>query len=111
MSVRSRFARHFFVCVNPRAEGGRGSCAERGAQEICARLAEGLAHSPAAWESVSVTPTGCLGPCTAGPTMVVYPEGVWYAGVRAEDIDEIVREHLTGGRPVERLRFHWPSPD
>jgi (2Fe-2S) ferredoxin len=36
--------------------------------------------------------------------MVVYPEAVWYGNVQAEDAAEIVREHLVGGRPVERLR-------
>jgi (2Fe-2S) ferredoxin len=38
-------------------------------------------------------------------TVVVYPEGVWYGGVRTEDVQAIVDEHLIGGRPVERLRI------
>jgi (2Fe-2S) ferredoxin len=41
--------------------------------------------------------------------MVVYPEGVWYAGVTVADVAEIVREHLVSGRPVERLRYRWPE--
>ncbi len=36
--------------------------------------------------------------------MVVYPEGVWYGNVNAEDAKAIVTEHLAAGRPVERLR-------
>ncbi len=40
--------------------------------------------------------------------MVVYPEGVWYAPVKAEDLEEIVEEYLMNGRPVERLRL---TPD
>jgi (2Fe-2S) ferredoxin len=35
----------------------------------------------------------------------VYPEQVWYGGVRAEDVAEIVDQHLVGGVPVERLRM------
>jgi ubiquinone/menaquinone biosynthesis C-methylase UbiE len=35
--------------------------------------------------------------------MVVYPEGVWYSGVRAEDVREIVDSHFRQGRPVSRL--------
>ncbi|MFI5290815.1 MAG: (2Fe-2S) ferredoxin domain-containing protein, partial [Polyangia bacterium] len=58
---------------------------------------------------VAVTEAGCLGPCFDGPTVVVYPEGVWYANVTIADVDEIVREHLVGGRPVERLRYRWPA--
>jgi len=46
---------------------------------------------------------GCLDQCGHGATVVVYPDAVWYGGVTPEDIDEIVDEHLIGGRPVERL--------
>jgi (2Fe-2S) ferredoxin len=38
-----------------------------------------------------------------GPVAVVYPEGVWYTYVDAQDVDEIVDSHLKGGRVVERL--------
>jgi (2Fe-2S) ferredoxin len=37
--------------------------------------------------------------------VVVYPEAVWYGGVKPADAEEIVAEHLVGGRPVERLRM------
>jgi len=56
-----------------------------------------------------VTACDCLGPCFDGPNLVIYPEGVWYAGVAAEDAAEIVEEHLTCGRVVERLRYEWPD--
>ena len=45
---------------------------------------------------------GSLGLCGRGPNMVVYPEE-WYSGVRAEDVEELVREHFGKGRVVERL--------
>jgi len=56
-------------------------------------------------DRVRVNHSGCLEQCGFGPLLVVYPETVWYAGVRPEDVEEIVREHLVGGRPVERLRY------
>jgi (2Fe-2S) ferredoxin len=34
---------------------------------------------------------------------MVYPDGVWYAQVRAEDVREIIDEHLLGGNVVNRL--------
>ena len=38
--------------------------------------------------------------------IVVYPENVWYAGVQAEDLHEILESHLLiGGKPVERLIY------
>jgi (2Fe-2S) ferredoxin len=48
---------------------------------------------------------GCLDQCEKGPTVVVYPDNVWYGKVTEADVTEIVEEHLIGGRPVERLRM------
>jgi (2Fe-2S) ferredoxin len=41
--------------------------------------------------------------------LVVYPDGVFYTRVTAEDAEEIVQRHLKGGEPVERLRFSAPD--
>jgi len=54
---------------------------------------------------VVVTPTDCLGPCQMGPTVVVYPDGVWYKGVTEADVPVILDEHIGTGTPVERLRM------
>ena len=54
---------------------------------------------------VRINKSGCLDQCEHGPTVVVYPEAVWYGGVKPENAAEIVQEHLVGGRPVERLRI------
>ena len=98
-----KIERHFFVCSNQRPEGGKPSCGARGAGAILTALQEGLGRHPDLWGRVAVTPTGCLGPCFEGPTVVVYPEAVWYTYVDESDIDEIVDSHLKQGRPVERL--------
>jgi (2Fe-2S) ferredoxin len=97
------------VCVNRRPDGGKGSCAGRGSNDVAAALRAELAERPELWSEVAITESGCLGPCLFGPTLVVYPEGVWYAGVTVDDVAEIVREHLVGGRPVERLVYRWPE--
>ena len=54
---------------------------------------------------VRVNAAGCLDQCEHGVTIVVYPEAVWYGFVGLDDVDEIVREHIVAGRPVERLRL------
>lgn len=54
-------------------------------------------------DEVNIIETGCMGPCDYGPVMMVYPEGIFYRKVRADDISELVEEHIMKGRPLKRL--------
>ncbi|KXG77403.1 NADP-reducing hydrogenase subunit HndC [Fervidicola ferrireducens] len=56
-------------------------------------------------KEVKVLLTGCLGLCELGPNIIIYPEGTYYCKVKAEDVPEIVEEHLVKGRIVERLLY------
>jgi (2Fe-2S) ferredoxin len=49
--------------------------------------------------------------CGHGPMVVVYPEDVWYCGVQIDDAEDIVREHLVGDKPVDRLLYSAPRGD
>ena len=99
------FERHVFVCHNVRPEGApRPSCTTDGKSELHTELQQ-LSKAAGLGGRVRINKSGCLDQCEHGPTMVVYPEAVWYGHVRREDAEEIVREHLVGGRPVERLRL------
>jgi (2Fe-2S) ferredoxin len=53
--------------------------------------------------NVVLTECGSVGFCAIGVTVLVYPDGVWYAQVRAADVPEIITEHILNGRIVERL--------
>jgi (2Fe-2S) ferredoxin/predicted O-methyltransferase YrrM len=95
------FRYHVYVCDQQKAEGVP-SCPARGSRGMIEELrrqivAQGLAND------VQITTCGSLGLCERGPNMVVYPEGVWYSGVRSEDVREIVDSHFRQGRPVSRL--------
>jgi len=57
-------------------------------------------------DRIEVIATTCRNRCDWGPSVNVYPGPVFYAEVTPEVIAAIVREHLVGGRPVERYRFH-----
>ena len=59
---------------------------------------------------VRVNKAGCFSQCGHGPMLVIYPDNVWYAGVQASDLDEILTSHILGGRPVERLRYEPGKP-
>jgi (2Fe-2S) ferredoxin len=108
--ARMHLRRHVFVCTNHRPPGGKPACAGRGSNAVLAAMQEAVAAHPALRSTVAVTPCGCLGPCFEGPTLVVYPEGVWYAGVTIADVPELVESHLAGGLAVDRLR-HEPPED
>ncbi len=54
---------------------------------------------------VQLVQTGCFGLCALGPVVVVYPEGAFYSRVKAEDVKEIVEEHLVKGNVVTRLLY------
>jgi (2Fe-2S) ferredoxin len=100
-----KFEYHIFICTNQRPpENPRGSCDPEGKaalqilfkKELAARGLKG---------SVRANKAGCLDQCEHGPNVVIYPEGVWYGGVRPEDVAEIVESHLINHTPVTRLRL------
>ena len=98
------FHYHVFICDQKKPEGvpccpakGSGATIESLRKEVAAR---GLL------DQVQITTCGSLGACDRGPNMVVYPEGVWYSGVRADDVPELVHSHFIEGRPLERLMNH-----
>ena len=100
-----RFTRHVFVCTNRRPEEDpRGCCAAKGSEEVRALFKKGL-KARGLSKTIRANAAGCLDACATGVTVVVYPEGVWYAGVKAEDVEEIIERHLVNGEVVERLRL------
>lgn len=99
------FERHVFVCHNTRpADAPRPACTSDGKSELHTQLQQ-LAKAAGLGGKVRINKSGCLDQCEHGPTVVVYPEAVWYGHVQPADAAEIVSEHLVGGRPVERLRL------
>ena len=96
------YRRHVFCCTNERPAGHpRGCCKEKSAEKLRnymkARAKElGL-------DDVRINASGCLDRCELGPTMVIYPEGVWYSCKTSADIDEVLINHVQRGLRVERL--------
>ena len=96
------YARHVLVCTG-------GFCSpERRGRALYSLLASLLEREGLLFGSTRVKrgETPCLGVCAGGPIVVVYPEGVWYAGVTPELLERIVVEHLRDGCVVEEAVFH-----
>ncbi|HLJ24219.1 MAG TPA: ferredoxin [Candidatus Acidoferrales bacterium] len=100
----AKFEKHIFICTNQRPEGNpRGCCNPTGNAELHGLFKETLKQRGIPGDKVRANKSGCLEQCEVGPTVVVYPDAVWYGGVTAGDVDEIIDSHIIGGRPVERL--------
>jgi (2Fe-2S) ferredoxin len=100
-----KFEKHIFVCGNQRpAENLRGSCDPLAEGKLQKLFKQKLAERGLKGR-VRANQSGCLDQCEHGPTVVVYPEAIWYGFVTAADVDEIVESHIVGGKPVERLQL------
>ncbi len=96
------YRHHVFCCVNERPAGNeRGCCKGRGGLGL-RNYMKGRAKKMGLGD-VRINSSGCLDRCELGPTIVVYPEGIWYRAECREDIDEILQNHIVQGKPVERL--------
>ncbi len=89
---------HVLIC------GGTG-CTSSGSKTIQKAFEDAIAANGLA-EEAKVVQTGCFGLCALGPVVIVHPDGTFYSRVTAEDVEEIVSEHLLKGRVVERLVYN-----
>lgn len=104
--MKADIKRHVFVC------NGK-SCSAVGSAEVKRAFENDLEAKKLRYGkeskgrnphgTVVLTDCGSVGFCSIGTAVLVYPEGVWYGQVRAEDVPEIIEEHLEKGNIVERL--------
>ncbi|WP_058483113.1 (2Fe-2S) ferredoxin domain-containing protein [Legionella spiritensis] len=97
------YNRHVFLCTNQKI-AGKQCCANSGGEPyfdyMKGKLLELEIHGPG---KTRISKSGCLGRCSLGPCLVIYPEGTWYSYSSCEDIDEIIETHLINNTTVTRL--------
>ncbi|MDG5760315.1 CbiX/SirB N-terminal domain-containing protein [Natronococcus sp. A-GB1] len=86
--------KHVAVCTNR-------TCADMGSSAVLERIRQEARDAEHC--DVRITRSSCLGRCGDGPMVAVYPDGIWYGDVAAEDADRIVSDHLERGRLVSDL--------
>lgn len=100
---------HVFCCTNQRPAGHpRGCCLDKGALKLRNYMKARAKELDLA--GVRINTSGCLDRCELGPTMVIYPEGVWYRCPTIEDVEEVLQVHVIGGGRVARLMLR-PEDD
>lgn len=97
------YQRHIFFCTNLR-RSGKKCCAQGDAEALRQytknKLKKVGLHGKA---HIRTSTSGCLGRCSDGPVVVIYPDNIWYHYQSIQDIDEIIEQHLINSKPVERL--------
>jgi (2Fe-2S) ferredoxin len=95
--------KHILVCTD-------SDCRKRGGRKVCKAFKRALDEHDLK-RRIKVLEIECFDQCAHGPMVVVYPDAVWYAGMREADVERVVEEHLEKGEPVrEKLyrRAHKP---
>lgn len=96
LAKRSQETKYIAVC------GGTG-CHSRDNKKLAKIFAESLKKNGI--KDTQIKKTGCLGFCEQGPVAIIYPEGIFYCRVTAEDVPEIVTETIANNKVVERLLY------
>ncbi len=105
MSDSPIYHKHLFICTNQRPDNApRPSCGEAHGLELVVAFKKAINEANLG-VPIRAQKSGCLDLCELGPTVVVYPDGIFYGSVQLSDVHEIVQEHLVNNRPVERLRL------
>ncbi len=97
------FSHHVFVCGNQRTPGHRRGCCDPAGQDQLRGELKALVQQQGLGTQVRINKAGCLEQCEHGPTLVIYPQGIWYGGVTRDDLPRIVAETIQGGRILEDL--------
>ncbi len=94
-----QFRKHVLVCTNKKPL----HCGQKGGLELLETFRLEVEKRGLSGD-IFVTKTGCTSQHHCGPTVIIYPDGVWYKEVRKEYVSEIIESHLMGGKIVERIQ-------
>ncbi|MEX0713587.1 MAG: (2Fe-2S) ferredoxin domain-containing protein [Pirellulales bacterium] len=97
------FTSHIFVCCNTRSAGHPRGCCNPDGSEALRQCFKAEIKRRNLGPLVRANLSGCLDQCELGPTVVIYPQQIWYGRVMLADVPRIVEETVIGGRVLGDL--------
>lgn len=98
------YSKHMFFCINQK-DNGRKCCQDNDANsavDFAKEMAKNLGIIGGN-RGVRISSSGCLGRCGKGPSIVIYPDNVWYSYSSLEDVKKIITDHLVNNKVVTEL--------
>jgi (2Fe-2S) ferredoxin len=97
------FTHHIFVCGNVRAPGHKRGCCDPDGNQALREAFKKELKTAGFGPLARANHAGCLEQCEHGPTVVIYPQGIWYGGVKIQDVPRIVEKTILGGEILNDL--------
>jgi (2Fe-2S) ferredoxin len=97
------FTHHVFVCGNIRQPGHRRGCCDPTGSQVLREAFKKELKKAGFGPLARANHSGCLEQCEHGPTVVIYPQGIWYGHVTVDDVPRIVEKTLLGGEVLADL--------
>jgi (2Fe-2S) ferredoxin len=98
-----KFTSHIFVCCNTREPGHSRGCCNPDASGRLRECFKRELKRQNLGSLVRANQSGCLDQCELGPTVVIYPQAIWYGHVTTADVPRIVEETIKHGRILADL--------
>ncbi|HID39505.1 MAG TPA: (2Fe-2S) ferredoxin domain-containing protein [Calditrichaeota bacterium] len=99
----SQYKKHVFICENIRdAASGRAFCGSHRTKEQRDKL-KVMVKAAGIGKDIRINSAGCLGQCSKGPVMVIYPQGLWYGQFTDDDLEEILQKSILGDQVIDRF--------
>ena len=99
----AKFTKHIFVCCNRRSPGHARGCCDPDGNEALRGLIKSEIKKRGLGSHIRANKAGCLDQCELGPTVVIYPQAIWYGGVKREDVQRIIDHSIVGDEILEDL--------
>ncbi len=102
------YNKHLFFCINQKPDR-KICCNNFKAEELYLYAKNAIKELGPIQNKVKVNSTKCLGKCSEGPVLVIYPEGTWYYYKEKSDIEEILHSDIKNNQIVKRLLIKNPQ--